>query len=52
MTLHYALRNGWRLVSMDYERRHALVERTRPDGLRERALALRIDAATSRTAWR
>jgi hypothetical protein len=42
MTLHHALRNGWHLVSLNYDRAFALVERQRPDGLRERALALRI----------
>jgi YD repeat-containing protein len=45
MTLDRALRNGWRLIWLDYDRRHALVERRRPDGLRERALALRTQAA-------
>lgn len=41
MTLESALRNGWRLVDGGYDQLHALVERQRPDGLRERALALR-----------
>jgi hypothetical protein len=41
MTLHHALRNGWQLVSMYDDCAFALVERQRPDGFRERALALR-----------
>jgi hypothetical protein len=41
MTLTHALRNGWHLVSLNPALVFALVERQRPDGLRERALALR-----------
>jgi hypothetical protein len=43
MTLHFALRNGWELVRLYYDAVHALVERQRADGLRERALAHRVD---------
>jgi hypothetical protein len=41
MTLHHALRKGWHLVSLNYDRAFAFVERQCPDSLRERALALR-----------
>lgn len=43
MTLQFALRNGWDLVRLHYDAVYALVERQRADGLRERALALRLD---------
>jgi YD repeat-containing protein len=48
MTLYFALRNGWELVRLNYDAAFALVERRRADGLRERALALRINEADSR----
>jgi hypothetical protein len=48
MTLDDALRGGWCVVALDFEPRHALVERRRPDGLKERALALRLPPTNRR----
>lgn len=50
MTLEQALRAGWKLVCLEYDSNCALVERGRPDGLRERALAINI-ARKQRCEW-
>lgn len=55
MTVHHALRTGWQVVWLHYDAVHALVERQRQDGVRERALALRDDERSiniaSRLPW-
>jgi hypothetical protein len=51
MSLSFALRNCWSLVQLNYDCDFALVERTRVDGLRERALARSVDDADSEYAF-
>jgi hypothetical protein len=41
MTVEQAIGEGWTVVCYSFEPAFALVERLRPDGLRERALAAR-----------